>query len=248
MPDQKPPLADSSSTLSADAPAKSDAAMAAFDWAIYADATAAGLATLIPIPGIDWIFEQIFRRRMPKTIAARRKVELESVVIREIIKTENGCWQSCLLMPILGILWLIKRLSKKILYFLTIKESADQVSLYWHQAFLIDQMIEQGHLTDQESARMAREAMWQVIDDTHSSPLFRLAIEVVSNTHQILGSLIKFRRGKENETLETVKTQMLENWDNFQTYFSALAGLYQQAYNAKLIEAQAQNFNDHSQQ
>ena len=32
-----------------------------FDWLIYADATFAGLSVLIPIPIIDWIFENIFR-------------------------------------------------------------------------------------------------------------------------------------------------------------------------------------------
>lgn len=225
---------------SADGSEQAGVSVAAFDWTVYADATAAGLATLIPVPGIDWIVEQFFRRRMPRTIAARRKVSLQPAAIHEIVKTESGCVRTCLLLPILGVFWLLKRLSKKILYFLTVKEAADQVSLYWHEAFLIDQMIALGHLANKESAAMARQAMQQVITNTHASPVYRLAFEVVRNTHRIGRTLIKIRRGQESKVIKALQDHLMENWDSFQIYFSALAALYQQAYRAKLVEAEAQ--------
>ena len=31
-----------------------------FDWPMYADATFAGLSLLVPIPLLDWVFEQFF--------------------------------------------------------------------------------------------------------------------------------------------------------------------------------------------
>jgi len=43
-----------------------------FDWIIYADATFAGLALLLPIPFVDGLIEAYFRRRMPGDIARRR--------------------------------------------------------------------------------------------------------------------------------------------------------------------------------
>jgi hypothetical protein len=36
-----------------------------FTWAIYGDATLAGLSALLPIPILDDVIEQRFRRRMP---------------------------------------------------------------------------------------------------------------------------------------------------------------------------------------
>jgi hypothetical protein len=48
---------------------------AAFDWEVYANATFAGLAVLIPIPLVDWVFEEVFRRRMPAAIITYRNQE-----------------------------------------------------------------------------------------------------------------------------------------------------------------------------
>ncbi|HMR66443.1 MAG TPA: hypothetical protein PKE64_20720, partial [Anaerolineae bacterium] len=49
-----------------------------FDWGVYADATMAGLAVLVPIPILDWLLEEIFRRRMPQAIARQRGQRLSS--------------------------------------------------------------------------------------------------------------------------------------------------------------------------
>jgi hypothetical protein len=39
-----------------------------FDWLVYADATFAGLAILLPFPFVDSWLEGYFRRRMPGDI------------------------------------------------------------------------------------------------------------------------------------------------------------------------------------
>lgn len=130
---------------------------------------------------------------------------------------------------------LIKRISKKILYFLTIKEASDQVSLYWHQAFLMNYMLLRGNLTDAESAKAARQAMWQVIETTYRSSLLQLAQQIVGGTGPILRSLLKFRQGHEDELVQnTKKEQMFGWWADFQAYFEALAALYDQTCQAKL--------------
>lgn len=48
----------------------------AFNWAIYAGATLAGLSVLIPLPLLDVAFEQLFRRRMPGSIARARSRQI----------------------------------------------------------------------------------------------------------------------------------------------------------------------------
>jgi hypothetical protein len=125
-----------------------------FNWATYADATFAGLSALIPIIALDWLCEQYFKRRIPSAIAKSRGTTLPLAVQYELNKNHNraGCVKSCLLLPILTGFWLLKKLSKKILYFLSVKEAADNVNYYWHQAFLMDYALTAGHLETPELA------------------------------------------------------------------------------------------------
>ena len=208
-----------------------------FHWGIYADATAAGLSVLIPIPLVDWLFEQFFRRRMPQSIATRRGRQLPKPVIRELNQGDENLFKTCLLLPIQGLFWLLKKISRKILYFLTIKEAIDQVSFYWHQAFLIDYMLMDGHLESEESALAARRAMGRILETTHRSPLRHLARELIESTshigRSIFGALRRFRQGKEDSLIEQKKTQMSSQWAEFTDYFENLAALYDQAYEAE---------------
>lgn len=234
LPDGALNQAVSGSTASAPQERLSSPAATDFNWGLYADATMAGLAVLVPIPVLDWILEEIFRRRMPQAIAAQRGQRLRPEVAAELNKSDRSWWVTCLLLPVVGLFWLIKRISKKILYFLTVKEATDQVSLYWHQAFLIDTMLRQGHLEDEGSAQAARRAMWRVIKSTHRSPLWQLAQQIVHRSRHIVRSLLKFRRGQEDELVQANKQQMRNSWQKFQTYFEALAPLYDQAYLAEV--------------
>ncbi len=205
-----------------------------FDWGVYADATMAGLAVLVPIPILDWLLEEIFRRRMPQAIARQRGQRLSSAVAAELNKSNRRWWLTCLLLPVVGLFWLIKRISKKILYFLTVKEATDQVSLYWHQAFLMDYMLQQGHLEDEQSAAAARQAMWRVIKNSHRSPIWQLAQQIVSSSRHVARSLLKFRRGHEDELVQANKQRMRSSWQKFRGYFETLVPLYDQAYLAEV--------------
>ena len=56
-----------------------------FDWLVYADATFAGLAILIPFPFVDSLLEEYFRRRMARDIARRRGRTLSPAVQLSLI-------------------------------------------------------------------------------------------------------------------------------------------------------------------
>ena len=99
-----------------------------FDWAVYADATFAGLAILIPIPLLDVFVEWLFRRRMPQAIAKRNGRKLSRPIVFHL-NNRPGKWWGCFLWPIALTLLLLKRLFRTILYFLTIKEATDNLSL-----------------------------------------------------------------------------------------------------------------------
>ena len=205
-----------------------------FDWAIYANATLAGLTPLIPIPFLDWAFERFFRRRMLPAIADCRQVELSPLVVTEINridKKERGCLNTCLMAPLWGMVVLIKRLSRKLVYVLAIQEATDKLSYYWHVAFLLDYMLLSGHLESEASARVAREAMTHALTErTTTSPLLTLAKQITASTRHIFRSLIGAGRGREDEVIEEKKLQMLEHWDDFSEYFEQLAIHYDQDF------------------
>ena len=216
-------------------------AQSKFDWSIYVDATCAGLSVLIPIPILDWLSEEFFRRRIPGAVAKRQNVVLLREAKAELNKGQDfNLVQGCLILPFKGLYWLIKRISRKILYFLTIKEAADQLSFYWHKAFLVNYMLSVGHLADQETAFIARQALWQVLDDTQTSPLHQLAQQVIANSKQTLRSLRRFRRKDDDAMLQDQKSTMQANWADMETYLNHLAQSYQAIYQA-IAEALAQD-------
>lgn len=201
-----------------------------FEPGIYADATLAGLSILIPIPFIDWLFETFFARRIPSTIARRRNHKLTPEVAGAFRPPPKGWLQGCLGLLLGATIGLIKRLSRKIFYFLTIKEATDKVSYYWRQAFLIDYMISNGHLDQPDSARLARQAMDQILETTPNSVLIPLAHYVVTHARQILRALWKVRRGKADQEVEQRREEIDARWRRFREYFQSLATLYEQCY------------------
>jgi hypothetical protein len=202
----------------------------AFEPSIYVDATLAGLSVLIPIPLIDWLFETFFERRIPFTIARRRNHKLSPEVISAFRPPQKGWVQSCLGLLLAATVGLIKSLSRKIFYFLTIKEATDKVSYHWRQAFLIDYMLLKGHLDQPETAQLARQAMDQVLKTTPNSVLIPLAHYVVTHARQILRALWKAWRGKADREVEQRREEIDARWHKFREYFQTLATLYDQCY------------------
>src|SRR5262245_28322558 len=186
-----------------------------FDWGVYADATFAGLSFLIPIPFLDTAFEWVFSRRMPRAIARWRRRELSKEVLAELNRGETGCVQACLLMPFWLTIQLVKRLSKKLLYFLTIKEAGDQLSAYWHRAFLLDYALLAGHLDEAGSAHRARQIIETLSHPAQVSPLGQLAEQLTQGPRHIFRSLRRARTGMEDDNIAQKKNVMLAAWEGF---------------------------------
>lgn len=203
-----------------------------FDWAVYADATFAGLSILIPIPGLDWAFEWYFRRRIPRTIARRQGKRLSNEWLRSLGQDrEQGCWDSCLLLPLkLGFIFL-KRLSRKILYFLTVKEATDMLGYYWHRAFLLNYAIGVRGIEGEVEAERTRRAMDLVLADTTTSPLSQIAEEMIDSSRHVWRSLRRVRyEDEEDEMLAEQKSMLQRRWAEFDAYFDGLLARYIDAY------------------
>lgn len=200
-----------------------------FEWPIYADATLAGLSVLFPIPLVDWWLEERFRRRMPNAIARYHGQSLAHAVVQELNASDRGCLASGLLFVVKLPLELIKRLSSKILYFLTIKAATDQVSYYWQRAFLLDYALAAGHLQNVETARRARHAMERVLEST-SSPFGSLARRLIGSVRDIVPTLRRGRRGQEEQVLQQERASVQQNWGVYEGFLRSLAEKYQESY------------------
>lgn len=201
-----------------------------FDWAIYADATFAGLSPLIPIPVVDWIFEALFRARMPGSIAKRNGRPLKRATINEINRLPQTCLQTCLGLPILLTFGILKEVSEKIFYFMTIKEAGDKLSFYWQRAFLLNHMLALGHLDSMDTTITAVHALNQVLATTAVSPLNQLAQQTVRNSRHIFRTLRRARQSPETADANETRSRMAQAWDNFADYFNELAQKYDQRF------------------
>jgi hypothetical protein len=206
-----------------------------FDWLTYADATFAGLSILIPIPLLDMAFEWYFRQRIGPVIARRNGRPLHSAVIQQLNKGE-GCAEGCATLPFKLIFELFKRLSRKILYFLTVKEATDQLSYYWHRAFLLDYIIERGYLSDPAQSQTAVDALNAVLKQEHKGPLEQLAGSVVGNVSHIFKTLRRARGGEEDEVVQDARARMARRWGDFSGYFEELTAEYERVYQGGVDE------------
>jgi hypothetical protein len=197
----------------------------AFEWSRYADATLAGLSVLIPVPFMDDAFEGYFRRRIPGAVARSRGRALPAEV-RAALDAEDAAGRSgCATLPLRLTLGLLKRLSRKLLYFLTVKTATDRLSHYWYRAFLLDHMLASGHLDDAAGARVAHRAMEQVLAAT-AGPLPQVARQLVTSSRNVWSALRLARRGKDSEEVREVRNQLELRWSEIAEQLGAVAVRY----------------------
>lgn len=200
-----------------------------FEWPIYADATLAGLSVLIPVPFMDDAFESYFRRRMPERIARARGRELPAEVEAELTGGDGGWLRSCLMLPVTLTVGLLARLSRKLLYFLTVKKATDRLSHYWYRAFLLDHMLAAGHLETPRSAAIARRAMERVLAAT-AGPMRGLATQVISASRDVGEMLRRARRGEEDAALRQTRGEMEARWGDVAGHLDTVAARYDEVY------------------
>lgn len=166
------------------------------EWWVFADATLAGLSALIPLPGLDLLVEGVFRRRIARTIAANRGVPLSPWVLARLGRGEEWLTvRSCLLLPVVVTLWLVKRLFRKLVYVLTVAEAASQISAYWHRAWLVDHLVATGALAPDRDVERTLRLFREVLEEADTSPVRGLARQVARSPGRVLRLLRRLRRG-----------------------------------------------------
>jgi len=199
-----------------------------FDWKVYADATCAGLSALIPLPGLDLLFETLFRRRMPAAIARCHRVELAPQARRELGLSGESLLsvRGCLMLPLVAIGWLIMRISRKIIYVLTIKQAAQQVSRYWHRAYLLDHLVRQGLLGANGAPEVVIEAFRQTMREADTDSLRGLARQVVGSVRHVSAVLLRARRGRAAEATHRQEALLGGRWAQVESSLGLTAGYF----------------------
>jgi hypothetical protein len=214
-------------------------AITAFDWTVYADATFAGLAVLIPIPVADTIVEEYFRRRMPRDIAAINGRTLHpGLVIRLNRRRADNQLLGCLLLPVRAIFYLFRNIFRTVLYALSVVDAADNLGYYWHRAFLINYAIRRGHLDAGATAVPAVDALQQTLSELTTNPLTQLAQEILAITGKQVMRLRPFirfaRKQEESEQMVAAREQIATAWGSYRGYLLQVAARYERTYLARL--------------
>ena len=207
-----------------------------FDWRIYADATCAGLSVLIPLPLVDGIFETVFRRRIPGTIARARRREVAPLVRRRLGRAGDGSLsiQGCLKLFFTAIRYVLRKIWRKVIYIFSIKDAATALSEYWHRAYLIDHMTRAGHLANGADTDLAVQVFNRTLREADPSPLMGLARQTVANTHHVLRILARARRLGAAEVARSLGDVLASHWKGAEASLVGVGEDYNRRYRLEL--------------
>jgi len=189
-----------------------------FDWKVYADATCAGLSALIPLPLLDLVFENVFRRRMPRAIAGSHGASLEPK-LRSRLAGGDGSWLSlsgCLAVPVFVVRYVASKLWRKIIYVFAVTDAATQVSAYWHRAALLDHMVRAGHLAPGTDHGRAIGAFETALSEADTGSLRGLAREMMGSVGRRLTTLFRARRRGTVGATGGLEAYVRSHWDRME--------------------------------
>lgn len=120
---------------------------------IATHAVLAGMTPLIPVPVVDDLAKAYFRRRLVRSLAAARGRSLSHADVEALAaEHESGCLSGCV-----GtlVLYPLKKVFRKIFFFLEWKRAVDLTSRTYHFGYLVDHVF--AARLDETSGRSAAE-------------------------------------------------------------------------------------------
>jgi len=207
-----------------------------FNWRVYAEATCAGLAVLIPFPFLDLFFELSFLGKMPRAVFAVRRVAVTEGQLAVLRRNDDKLFsaRSCATVPVAAMLYVLKRISRKILYFLTIREATEKLSEHWHRAFLLDHIATRGFLTADPTAQVAKSALEATIKAADTSPLQHLARATIRRAGRVLRVLNRVRKRGPGPVIEAQEQRLEGAWEDLAGHFEALGAEFDRHFEAGL--------------
>jgi hypothetical protein len=144
-----------------------------------------GLTPLVPIPFVDDQIYAYFLRSLVQRLAAAHHKNLNHDEIAALTLQANrgcalGCLGSVLLYP-------LKKVLRKIFFFLEWKRAVDTISHTYYQGYLIDVALAEGWLDDYGAVKV-RAAINAVLAKTNTSVIARAILGAVNTSKHILRS------------------------------------------------------------
>lgn len=141
----------------------------------------AALCPLIPVPWLDDLAERVVRRRAVGDLLRERGVEPtpgDVEVLAGLVRQPRGCVEWAL-WPLTGVLlYVAKKLFRKVLFVLALGDAVRAASELFHDAYLLAHALERGWLAagpggriDREQARWVRWAIESTTAETDPAPV-----------------------------------------------------------------------------
>ena len=134
---------------------------------IARQAVLVGLAALLPIPFIDIWLQGRLRAELTRGLARHHHVSVEPKTVQALSSVKQNLLMGC----VLGVIWWpIKKLIRKIVYILAVKDALDALSDTLIRGWMLDLVFARGLAPD--AAMHVRTAMDQALADHARSPLW----------------------------------------------------------------------------
>jgi hypothetical protein len=130
-----------------------------------------GLTPIIPIPFADDFAKNYFQERMVRKLAENYNYSLSSEDLKIITSEEHkGCLPGCLTSILF---YPLKKLFRKIFFFLEWKRAIDTVSKFYHKGYLIDYALSKELLAPKGSYNITqlRNAIDQTCQEVGTNPI-----------------------------------------------------------------------------
>jgi hypothetical protein len=153
---------------------------------ITTHAVLVGLTPLIPIPLIDDLAKSYFQRRLVRKLATAYGHNLSSKDVKTLADDpDSGCLWGCL-----GMIFLypIKKIFRKIFFFLEWKRAIDIVSRTYHQGYLIECVLQEQWLNPigPRNAAEVRTAIDTVCREINTNPIERAVSGTFNQSKEVL--------------------------------------------------------------
>jgi hypothetical protein len=163
---------------------------------ILTHAVLTGLTPLIPIPLLDDLVKAYFLRRLVRRLGASHGFTLDPEDVKILAdEPETGCLPGCLGRVLL---YPVKKIFRKIFFFLEWKRATDLVSRTYHRGYLLDHAIREGWYgpgLGLQPAQAVRAAVDAVCVEVPTSPVTQAVRGVFGQSKAALKGAVSLLQG-----------------------------------------------------
>ena len=173
-----------------------------------------GLTPLIPVPFVDDLAQSYFRRRLVRMLAAAHGRALGAEEVEALVSEPGGgCLRGCVVQVVL---YPLKKIFRKIFYFLEWKRAADLTSQTYHFGYLLNYALQPradgGSLLDTRGAAEVRAAIEAVCRESPIKPVetavggtFRQSKRVLASAASLLAQTLRRLTGTRPDKEEVAR-------------------------------------------